>query len=252
MDAPIGTVTLVGAGPGDPDLLTIAATKALAAADVVFYDRLAPREALDRHARQAELVPVGKTPGHHPVGQDAIETAIIGHALAGRTVVRFKGGDPFVFGRGAEELLACRTAGVPITVIPGITSAFAVPAEAGIPVTHRAVSRMVTVVSGHVPFDTNELRHLAGLGGTIVVLMGVATLAQTCIGLRAAGLGAETPCAVIENGFTSRQRTTRSTLDGLAAAAARAQLSSPAVIVIGDVVAVTDVAPVKRFATVTP
>ncbi|WP_431219975.1 uroporphyrinogen-III C-methyltransferase [Leifsonia xyli] len=171
-----GTVTLVGGGPGDPDLLTVAAVRALEAADVVLYDRLAPHDTLAGLAPRAELIDVGKRPGHHPIPQEEIERLLVAHALAGSAVVRLKGGDPFVFGRGGEETEACRRAGVPVRVVPGVTSAIAVPAAAGIPVTHRNISRLFTVVSGHAPLSPAELEHLAGLGGTIVILMGVTNL----------------------------------------------------------------------------
>ncbi|BDZ56164.1 hypothetical protein GCM10025870_32370 [Agromyces marinus] len=146
-----GRVTLVGGGPGDADLLTIAAVRALATADVVLYDRLAPHEALADLAPGADLVDVGKRPGHHALPQSGIEALLVEHARAGRHAVRLKGGDPYVLGRGGEEVLACRRAGVPVAVVPGITSAIAVPAAAGIPLTHRGVSHLFTVVSGHAP-----------------------------------------------------------------------------------------------------
>ena len=195
-----GSITLVGGGPGDPGLITAAGLGALAHADVIFADRLAP-EVTEELAPGVRVVPVGKRPGHHPVPQSEIQARMIQAALAGETVVRFKGGDPFVFGRGAEELLACREAGVDVHVIPGITSAVAVPEHAGIPVTFRELSRSFTVVSGHDPLDERELEHLAGLsrsGATIVLLMGVATLPQTVSGLTRHGLAGDTPLAVLE------------------------------------------------------
>jgi uroporphyrin-III C-methyltransferase len=151
-------------------------------------------------------------------------------------VVRLKGGDPFVFGRGGEEVASCARAGVPVSVVPGVTSAIAVPAAAGIPVTHREVSRMFTVVSGHQPLTEEEHRHLAGLGGTIVVLMGVGTLPQLAAGLRRAGMAADVPAAVVERGYSDSQRTTVSSLSGIVTAAAAARCKSPAVLVIGEVV----------------
>ncbi|MGG5752210.1 uroporphyrinogen-III C-methyltransferase [Zafaria sp. Z1313] len=232
-----GTVTLVGGGPGTPGLLTVDGVRALAGADIVFYDRLGPRGTVSELAPGAELVDVGKTPGHHKVPQERIQERMVEAALAGKAVVRLKGGDPFVFGRGGEEAAACAAAGIPVTVIPGITSSVSVPASSGIPVTHRGVSKMFTVVSGHEPFSDAELRHLAGLGGTIVVLMGVATLPQTTAGLLRHGLAGSTPAAVIERGYSDTQRTTTARLDALAATAARARCASPAVVVIGDVVA---------------
>ena len=237
--AAIGRVTLVGAGPGDEGLLTLAGRDALAAADIVFFDRLAPLAALERWAAGAELVDVGKTPGHHAVPQREIEQMMVAAALQGRTVVRFKGGDPFVFGRGGEEVAACREAGVPVTVVSGVTSAIAVPAAAGVPVTHREVSRSFTVISGHAPLDDDTVRHLAGLGGTLVVLMGVNTLPHLAASLRRHGAAADLPVAIIESGLTTRQRTTITTLDEATSVAARLRVRSPAVLVFGEVVRVS-------------
>ena len=233
---PIGRVTLVGGGPGDGQLLTVAALAALREADIVFFDRLGPIARLAEWAPGAELVNVGKTPGHHAVNQTEIQELLVEAALAGKTVVRLKGGDPFVFGRGGEEVIACSRAGVPVTVVSGVTSAIAVPGAAGIPVTHREISRLFTVVSGHVPLSENELLHLAGLGGTIVVLMGVGTLPHLTAGLARAGMSASMPVAVVEKGFSTSQRTTRATLDEIAPLASRLGVRSPAVVVIGEVV----------------
>lgn len=232
----IGTVTLVGGGPGSPELLTVAAVAALARADIVLYDRLAPRSTLDVLAPNALHIDVGKQPGHHPVSQEGIEARIIEHALAGANVVRLKGGDPYVFGRGGEEVLACRAAGIPVRVIPGVTSAVSVPAAAGIPLTHRGVSHLFTVVSGHAPLSETELGHLAGLGGTIVVLMGVGTLAHLSQGLVRHGAPPTLPVAIIERGYSPGQRTTISTLGRVVTDAALAAVQSPAVLVIGEVV----------------
>jgi uroporphyrin-III C-methyltransferase len=234
--SPIGHVSLVGGGPGDGALLTGAARSALRSADTVFYDRLGPHDDLAEWAPGAETVDVGKTPGHHSVPQREIESMIVGAALSGKTVVRLKGGDPFVFGRGGEEAIACRAAGVPVSVISGVTSAISVPAAAGIPVTHRDVSRLFTVVSGHAPLAEDELAHLAGLGGTIVVLMGVATLPQLTSGLARNGMRRDMPVAIIERGFSPSQRTTVSTLDEVVLDAGRTGVQSPAVVVIGEVV----------------
>jgi uroporphyrin-III C-methyltransferase len=236
---PRGHVTLVGGGPGDPQLMTVAARRALALADVVLHDRLGPREDLHLFAPGAELIDVGKTPGHHAVPQDEIERIMIEKALSGLRVVRLKGGDPFVFGRGGEEVIACRQAGVPVHIVPGVTSAIAVPAEAGIPVTHREVSRAFTVISGHVPLSEEELAHAVGLGGTLVILMGVATLPHLSAGLRRHGMRSDMPVAVLERGFTPSRRTTVTTLAGVLEATTRARVQSPAVIVIGEVVTVT-------------
>ncbi|WP_394552374.1 uroporphyrinogen-III C-methyltransferase [Agromyces sp. MMS24-JH15] len=231
-----GRVTLVGGGPGDPELLTLRAVRALGEADVVLYDRLAPRSELERLAPNALLVDVGKRPGHHAVPQGRIEELMVDHALRGAHVVRLKGGDPYVFGRGSEEVLACRRAGVPVEVVPGVSSAIAVPASAGIPLTHRGLTHLFTVVSGHAPLTDDEHRHLAGLGGTIVVLMGVNTLPQLAAGLLRSGLSATTPVAVVERGFSTDQRTTVAELGDIVIAAGVAGVSSPAVIVVGEVV----------------
>jgi len=231
-----GHVTLVGGGPGDDELLTVAARRALAGADIVYYDRLGPHERLDEWAPGAEQVNVGKHPGHHAVPQVEIERMLVASARSGLTVVRLKGGDPFVFGRGGEEMAACRAAGVPVTVISGVTSAIAVPALAGIPVTHREVSRLFTVLSGHVPLSEEELAHLVGLGGTIVVLMGVGTLPHLASGLARHGMAADMPVAIIERGFSDRQRTTVADIDSVVRVAGEVGARSPAVLVIGEVV----------------
>ncbi|QTX04481.1 uroporphyrinogen-III C-methyltransferase [Agromyces archimandritae] len=231
-----GRVTLVGGGPGREDLLTVAAVRALAGAEVVLYDRLAPHEHLAELAPRAELVDVGKRPGHHAIPQHEIERLLVEHALAGRRVVRLKGGDPYVLGRGGEELAACRAAGIPVDVVPGVTSAVAVPGAAGIPLTHRGISCMFTVVSGHAPLSDAELGHLAGLGGTIVVLMGMTTLPATAAGLVRAGMAAGTPVAIVERGFQAGQRTTVAELGDVVARAAAVRAASPAIIVIGEVV----------------
>lgn len=233
-----GAATLIGGGPGALGLLTLDAAAALREADVVLYDRLAPTEALAQLAPAAELIDVGKLPGHHRVPQSGINELLVNHALAGRHVVRLKGGDPFVFGRGSEELGACLAAQVPCRVVPGVSSAISVPAAAGIPVTHRGISSMFTVVSGHAPLTEEEHRHLAGLGGTIVVLMGVSTLPQLVAGFGAAGMRPDMPVAVIERGYSASQRTTAGTLSTIITAAGAARCQSPAVLVIGEVVRV--------------
>jgi uroporphyrin-III C-methyltransferase len=232
----MGRVTLVGGGPGSRELLTLGAVEALRAADVVLYDRLAPTSVLAEFCPDALHLDVGKRPGHHAVPQDEIERLLVEHALTGAHVVRFKGGDPFIFGRGGEEVLACRRAGVPVEVVPGVTSSVAVPAAAGIPLTHRGISHAFTVISGHAPLTSAEFAHLAGLGGTIVVLMGVNALPTLAPGLVAAGMSPDTPAAVVERGHRSGQRTTVAPIAGLPAAASLAGVRSPAVIVIGEVV----------------
>ena len=233
-----GSVTLVGGGPGRTGLLTLEAVEALAAADAVFYDRLAPTDDLAGLAPAAELVDVGKSPFHHRVEQRSIEEQLIDRALAGQCVVRLKGGDPFVFGRGGEEMLACLAAGVRVRVVPGVSSAVAVPAACGIPVTHRGLSHAFTVISGHQRPSEAELDGLTRLGGTIVVLMGIVNLEQIAVGLLRAGMDPTTPAAVVERAYSDSQRSTFSRLGTLAADARRLQVSSPAVVVIGAVVGV--------------
>ena len=234
--APVGSVTLVGGGPGLEQLLTVGGLAALSQADIVYYDRLGPTDRLDVWAPGAELVDVGKAPGHHAIPQRESERMLVASALAGQTVVRLKGGDPFVFGRGGEEVLACRAAGVPVTVISGVTSAIAVPGAAGIPVTHREVSRSFTVISGHAPISDAELTHLIGLDGTVVVLMGIGTMLQMIAGLGRLGMRADMPVAIVERGFAYDQRSTFGRLDTIAALATSAGVRSPAVVVIGEVV----------------
>lgn len=233
-----GGVTLVGGGPGATDLLTLQACAALREADVVFYDRLAPSEDLGRLAPAAELVDVGKSPHHHPVPQAEIQAQLVARAREGAAVVRLKGGDSFVFGRGGEEVLACVEAGVAVRVVPGISSAVSVPAAVGIPVTHRGISRAFTVISGHDPLTADELTSLARLDATLVILMGINNLPQICAGLLRAGQRPSTPAAVVERGFSTTQRTTVTTLDRLAAEVLRVDVRPPAVVVIGDVVGV--------------
>lgn len=229
---PGGRVALVGAGPGDPGLLTTRGRRLIAEADVIVVDRLAPHGFLEELDADVEVIDVGKMPDHHPVPQERINELLVERARAGKVVVRLKGGDPFVFGRGGEELLACRAAGVPTEVVPGVSSAISVAAAAGIPVTHRGTARGFTVVSGH--------ERTAGLprGGdhTLILLMGVARLQQTTTELLADGHCPTTPAAVIERGFAPDQRATTGTLSDIADRAAAAGARSPAVIVVGDVV----------------
>lgn len=242
-----GRVVLVGGGPGDGDLLTLRGRRELAAADVVVVDRLAPRSVLDELGPGVLVLDVGKAPGRHPVPQHEINRLLVEHARAGRRVVRLKGGDPFVLGRGGEEVAACREAGVEVAVVPGVTSAFAVPAAAGIPVTHRGQSRQVTVLSGHDagsagdpgagrPAEMNWPA-LARGDGTLVVLMGVAALPGICAGLLGAGMDPATPVAIVEDGWAAAQRVTSGRIDEIADLARARDVRSPAVIVIGAVAA---------------
>ncbi len=234
-------VTLVGGGPGDPDLISIAGRKALMSADVVVADRLAPRELLGDLPSDVELVDVAKLPRGRSAQQEEINRIIVERALAGKRVVRFKGGDNFVFGRGFEEIIACRAAGVPVTVIPGLTSPVSVPGIAGIPVTHRGVTHEFTVVSGHLPPGHPEsLVNYDALGqmqGTVVVMMGVENAPRIAAALTAGGRSAETPVAVICDGTMPTQRTVLATLGTLADRMAAEEVKPPAIIVIGEVVA---------------
>ncbi|HET7400053.1 MAG TPA: uroporphyrinogen-III C-methyltransferase [Intrasporangium sp.] len=232
---PRGRVVLVGAGPGGRGMLTLAGAAALADADVVLADRLATVD-VRALAPGAEILDVGKTPGHHAVPQRQIEALLVERARRGLTVVRLKGGDPYVFGRGGEEVAAAVAAGVPVTVVPGVTSAVSVPAAVGIPVTHRGLSHVFTVVSGHVPLEPERARALVGLGGTVVLLMAMHSLVQVTAALERAGMPARTPAAIVERGYTAEQASLTSTLGELAADAARAGIGSPAVVVVGEVV----------------
>jgi uroporphyrin-III C-methyltransferase len=228
------TVALVGAGPGDPGLLTRRGAALLAEAEVVVYDRLIAKELLDLAPRHARLVDVGKAPGESN-HQAHINALLIEHGRAGLRVVRLKGGDPFVFGRGGEEAEALRGAGIEYEVVPGVSSAFAAPAAAGIPVTHRSLSTSVTVVTGHVGDPSApggvDWASLAHIGGTLVVLMGMSERAFIAETLMAAGRGPDTPVAVVHWGTTPLQQVARTTLAGLPSV----ELSAPAAIVIGAV-----------------
>ncbi|MBX7265567.1 uroporphyrinogen-III C-methyltransferase [Micromonospora sp. Llam7] len=235
-----GQVFLVGAGPGDPELITLKGWRLLSEADVVVADRLVPGLLLDELRAGVELVDASKIPYGPSRGQEEINRILVDRALAGAFVVRLKGGDPYVFGRGGEELLACAAAGVPVTVVPGVTSSIAAPAAAGIPVTHRSVAHEFTVVSGHVaPESPDSLVRwdaLAGLRGTLVILMGLKNLPSITSTLLAHGRAAGTPAAVVQEATTGGQRIVRSTLGEVADAVIAAGLRPPAVVVVGDVV----------------
>lgn len=237
--APTGRVALVGGGPGADDLITVRGRALLAAADVVVTDRLGPRGLLATLGRDVEVIDVGKTPGNHPVSQERINELLVHHARLGKRVVRLKGGDPFVLGRGSEEALHCVAEGVPVEVVPGVTSAVSVPAAAGIPVTHRGITASFVVASAHEGAD-QVLRAAADAApdATLVLLMGVTRLAETAAGLIAAGRSGSTPVALVERGWTAEQRTTVTTLERAAVDATAAGVRAPAVIVVGDVVSV--------------
>ena len=249
-----GKVWLVGAGPGDAGLLTVRGLRALESADVIVADRLGARGVLDGLAAEgvsltAEVVDVGKLPGHHAVPQAAINALLVHLAGDGKTVVRLKGGDPFVFGRGGEELAHCRDAGVEVEVVPGITSAISVPAIAGIPVTHRGVATAFTVVTGH-----DQIRELGGgRDHTVVLLMGIGTLAHAAMTLARGERGADCPVAIIEDGYGPGQRVTIGTLATIAHQAALRAVRSPAVVIVGDVVSLSPYAPSElRAGTTAP
>ncbi|WP_424449251.1 uroporphyrinogen-III C-methyltransferase [Microbacterium arborescens] len=230
-----GRVDLVGGGPGPADLMTVRGRRLLAEADVVVADRLGPVDVLRELEPGVEVIDVGKRPGHHPVTQDEINALLVAHARAGKRVVRLKGGDPFVFGRGGEEVAACHAAGIPVEVVPGLTSVVSVPQAAGIPVTHRGVSAGLHVANGQGAISAATRAALGDDAITTVVLMGVAALPRIVEAARAAGAPGRRPVAIVERGHTPQQRTTRSTLDTVLADAAAAEVSNPAVIVIGEV-----------------
>ena len=239
----IGSVALVGAGPGDPGLMTVRGLELLRHAQVIVYDRLVDPRLLDE-APRARRIYAGKASGNHALPQEQITMLLITHARRGRRVVRLKGGDPFVFGRGGEEALALARARIPFEVVPGVSSAVAVPAYAGIPVTHRGVASSFTVVTGHGSVSGRESSvdwaRLACSADTLVVLMGLEGLPRIARELIAAGRPATTPVALVRWGTTSAQETLTGTLRDIAARAARTRLEPPVVIVVGDVVALRD------------
>ncbi len=236
-----GGVALVGGGPGDPELITVRGRRLLAHADVVVADRLAPQELLAELPPQVEVIDAAKIPYGRAMAQDAINEVLIDRAKAGKFVVRLKGGDPFVFARGYEEVLACADAGIPVTVVPGVTSAIAVPALAGVPVTHRAVTHEFVVVSGHVapghPESLVNWNALAAMSGTIVLLMAVERIEQFTKALLEGGRPADTPVLVVQHGTTTAQRTLRATLNDAPERIREEGIRPPAIIVIGSVAA---------------
>ncbi len=246
MSGESGKVFLIGAGPGDPELLTLKAVRALAAADVVLIDDLVDRRVLE-HAPHARVVPVGKRGGCKSTPQAFIEKLMIRLARRGSIVARVKGGDPFVFGRGGEEAIALAEAGIECSVIPGITAGVGVPASLGIPVTHREVARGVTFVTAHArDGGAPDWAALARTGTTLVIYMGLQRINEITAALAAAGSGA-VPAAVIERGTTTNERSVVGTVATIAAQAAAAGLGSPALIVVGGVVALA-----KRSRAVLP
>jgi uroporphyrin-III C-methyltransferase len=236
-----GVVALVGAGPGDPGLLTVRGRRLLRRADVVVYDRLVDPRLLELASACALRIFAGKARGRHGLAQGAINALLIAHARAGRRVVRLKGGDPFVFGRGGEEAQALAAEGVRFEVVPGVSSAVAVPAYAGIPLTHRRLASSFAVMTGQQATDAPARdARLSATADTLVVLMGLENLSDIARNLVAKGRSGDTPVAVIQAGTTRAQRTVTGTLSTIAARVRTAALESPAVIVVGDVVRLRD------------
>jgi uroporphyrin-III C-methyltransferase len=238
-----GTVYLVGAGPGDPDLLTVKALRLLRQGQILVYDRLVSPEILELVPAGVPRIAVGKTPGHHCVPQSEINTLLARIAWSGRSIVRLKGGDPLVFGRGSEEALYLRSRGIPFEIVPGITAAGACSAYAGIPLTHRGLSRRVQMVTGHLrDGESLELdwEGLADPESTLVIYMGLAGLGHICNRLVEAGLAPDTPAAAIEQGTTPRQRRICGSLASLPSKVEQAGLEAPVLFVIGRVVALAD------------
>jgi uroporphyrin-III C-methyltransferase len=234
----VGTVTLVGAGPGDPGLITVRGLDALRAADVVVHDRLVARELLSEVQPDATLIDVGKRAGDEAAAQLRINALLVEHALAGSNVVRLKGGDSFVFGRGSEEIDACAAAGVPYAVVPGVTSAIAAPAAAGIPVTERSVARSFAVVTARTadePVDSNTALCRVAHADTLVVMMGAASIGAVAAQLMAAGRSPSTSVAIVSHGTMIDQRVMHSTLERIEIDAATNPLPAPLVLIIGDV-----------------
>jgi uroporphyrin-III C-methyltransferase/precorrin-2 dehydrogenase/sirohydrochlorin ferrochelatase len=239
-------VVLVGAGPGDPDLLTIKAARLIAEADVIFADRLVGKGILELANAGAQIVPVGKSKGEHSVPQDEIQRRLVEAALSGKRVVRLKGGDPFIFGRGGEEVEALRAAGIAVEVVPGISSALGCAASAQIPLTHRDMAQAVTFVTGHAKLGEEpdlDWDALARANQTVVVFMGVGTAGTIAARLVAAGRGPETPVAVIENGTRSDEIRAFGALGELSEIIQRAGIQGPALLIIGEVVALAKDAP---------
>jgi uroporphyrin-III C-methyltransferase / precorrin-2 dehydrogenase / sirohydrochlorin ferrochelatase len=255
-----GTVAIVGGGPGDPGLITVRGRELLGQADVVVTDRLAPRSLLDELPSTTEIVDAAKIPYGRAMAQEHINQALISHARQGKFVVRLKGGDPFVFGRGAEEVLACLDAGLPVTIVPGVTSAVGVPTAAGVPVTHRGVAQDVHVVSAHVPpgdeRSTVDWDALAASQGTLVLLMAVERIGAIADTLVVKGRDPGTPVSVITDGTLPTQRTIISTLENVAGLVAKEGIRPPAVVVVGDVVSIgariAEMIEITRGITVTP
>ncbi len=249
-----GRVFLVGAGPGDPDLLTVKALRVIASAEVVVYDRLVSADILALTAPGATMIPVGKEPKRHPVPQEKINAILVREARAGRTVVRLKGGDPFIFGRGSEEALALRTEGIACEVVPGITAAQGCAAAAGVPLTHRGLATGVRYITGHCRQDQPlafDWDGLADRDTTLVVYMGVANIAEIATRLITAGRPSSTPVLAVNNGTTVKERRLVSDLGEIAVATASAGFEGPVLFIVGDVVSLSaqrEICPVVRAA----
>jgi uroporphyrin-III C-methyltransferase/precorrin-2 dehydrogenase/sirohydrochlorin ferrochelatase len=228
-------VVLVGGGPGAPDLLTVRGRRALAEADVVVTDRLGPTSVLSSLPADVEVIDVGKLPGAHAVSQDQINALLVEQAERGRVVVRLKGGDPYLFGRGGEEHAVLTAHGIPVEVVPGVSSALAGPAAAGIPVTHRGTVAAVHVTHGHTLLEAAAVSSVVDASATLVVLMGVSKLGQHVRQLLAAGAPASTPVAIVENATLPSQRVTRAPLADAARVAVESGVRAPAVVVVGAV-----------------
>lgn len=238
MAIPLGKVYLVGAGPGNPQLLTLKGKKCLERADVVFYDRLVGEKLLEYAAESAELIYVGKQPGKACAPQTTIEALLIERARRGKRVVRLKGGDPFVFGRGGEEVEALNRAGIPYEIVPGVSSAIAVPAYAGIPLTHRAWASSVAIVTGHKASNNDRQvnwRELAGSVDTLVILMGLHRLSEIMSRLLEDGCEPQRPVALIQSGTLPSQKSIVGTVKTIADLARRENFQSPTLVVVGEV-----------------
>ncbi|MHC1632158.1 MAG: uroporphyrinogen-III C-methyltransferase [Methanotrichaceae archaeon] len=234
-----GKVYLVGAGPGDPELMTLKAKRLLQESEVVLFDRLLSQKILDWLPQDAEKIDVGKLPGRHKLSQEEINQLLVKKAQDGKMVVRLKGGDPYLFGRGGEEGLTLAENGIPFEEVPGVTSAISVPGSVGIPVTHRAVSTSVTIVTGHEKpgKDKNlDWKALAKLGGTLIVLMGVSRLEENVSFLLKGGRLQNTPAALIEKGWSPEERLVLGTLENIVQKAKEAEIRPPSILVVGDVV----------------
>lgn len=243
-----GVVWLVGAGPGDPELLTLKALRLLQGADVVLHDRLTPQPILDLARAGARLIDVGKRKSRHTLPQEGINQLLVGLAREGLTVVRLKGGDPFMFGRGGEELLALRAAGIEAYVVPGVTAALAAAADAGAPLTHRGLAQAVTFVTGHAATGAEpelDWAALAKTNHTVAIYMGLSTAGLIAAQLIAAGRAASTPVAVVESASLPNERRLVTTLAGLAGAVAA--LDGPALMIVGEVAALAQVKPARHL-----